>query len=312
MADASVNPYLPGASATAEPARHGARASKALAVLAAVLCVYLPIGVGFYLLGHRRRFVGALTLSVLGMVLFDVAVFAGWPKLFMLTFWGLVVVTIVVVIGILATRPAEPRPAPGRAVLILLLAFFLSISLQLANRVWLAEPFQLPSGAMIPTLQIGDHIMVSKLHRHPGRGEVVVFKFPPDPAVDYVKRVVAVAGDLVEVRQSELWINGAPLPLHPTDQTCPERDRPPVGGCGVFLEGDSPHRLMLRLPPRSTFPATRVPAGHLFVMGDNRDNSNDSRVWGPVPVENVKGRVQFIWASKVGGKMVWSRLGVVQ
>src|SRR5262249_15511301 len=126
------------------------------------------------------------------------------------------------------------------------------------------EAFKIPTGSMIPTLEIGDHIFVNKFiydFRKPHRGDVIVFKWPPDPSQDYIKRVVGVEGDRVEVRGGRVWVNGTSS----GEGTCPPSAR---WGC------DGP---------------TIVPKDHLFVMGDNRDDSSDSRFWGFVPLGLIKG-----------------------
>ncbi|GAB4224214.1 MAG: signal peptidase I [Acidobacteriota bacterium] len=144
---------------------------------------------------------------------------------------------------------------------------------------------KIPTESMLDTLLVGDYILVNRmLYGAPGdegvawlgqrpirRGDVVVFRFPRDPDVDFVKRVIGLPGDVVEVRDGLAIVNGEPL------------DEPYV------LEQN-------RAMHRSTGPR-RVPPGHYFVMGDNRDNSNDSRVWGFVPRPAIKGRAFFIWYS---------------
>lgn len=189
-------------------------------------------------------------------------------------------------------------------------------------RPFFAEGFQIPSATMAPTLVIGDHIMVDKLSHSPRRGDVIVFKYPLDPNVDYVKRVVGIPGDVVEISRGRLVINGAAISRERYQEDCAKgpdgfTGKPipcvlwretldgrtyDIGTETVFGESHDMH-------PRV------VPAGELFVLGDNRDNSSDSRAWGYVPLANVKGVVRFIWWSSSGpgtrGGVRWDRVGAI-
>ncbi len=131
-------------------------------------------------------------------------------------------------------------------------------------RAFVAQAYYIPSESMTPTLAVGDRIFVDRVSyrlRAPARGEVVVFDHPRQHGTDLVKRVVAVGGDRVEGKDGTVWVNGR-------------------------ASGAS-----------SDFPALEVPADNLFVMGDNRDNSSDSRVWGLVPLGLVEGRARLVWWS---------------
>ncbi len=198
-------------------------------------------------------------------------------------------------------------------------------------RSFLFEPFKIPSGSMIPTLLVGDLILVNKFHygvrlpvinkkiidnHDPERGDVMVFRYPVNPSVDYIKRVVGLPGDEVTYRDQKLFINGQQVPRTPL---------PPPGYyeedgrayVPAFTEklGDVEH-LILTNPqsdrfrwdrPIVQFPfadncrysgeavSCKVPARHYFMMGDNRDNSQDSRYWGFVPDENIVGKAFFVW-----------------
>jgi signal peptidase I len=263
-----------------------------------------------------------------------------------------------------------------------------AIAIALVLRAFVVEAFKIPSSSMIPTMEIGDHIFVNKFIygvripwtrtklfevRPPKRGEVIVFMNPCIPDKDYIKRIVAVAGDTVEMRCSKLFINGKEVPAELTEdgstckywdltdensdtwlhKTCsrysedldgtvhdtfymadrPGRDRqraagrastevedgdsrdfPSInGGAGLIPSCEAMQEKTENPPPvgtigRSVTPDMAkapcapymhyvVPEGYVFCMGDNRDNSNDSRAWGPVPVENIKGKALFIWWS---------------
>ncbi len=201
----------------------------------------------------------------------------------------------------------------------IVIAFILAIIL----RTFLIQAYKIPSGSMEPTLAIGDHIMVNKIryglrmpdslfglnpladeipyghylvHFAPvGRGDVVVFVFPQDPTKDFIKRVIAVGGDTVQVKNGQVVLNGAPMPdPHAHFEVAPG-DRSPYS-------------------PRDNYPATRVPPGEFFMMGDNRDRSFDSRFWGFVKLDQVEGRAMFIyWSWGADSQSFlgirWSRFG---
>lgn len=205
-------------------------------------------------------------------------------------------------------------------------------------RSFLFEPFKIPSGSMIPTLAVGDLILVNKYHygiRLPvintkvvelnavKRGDVVVFRYPVDPRADYIKRVVGLPGDTVAYLNKRLTINGQVVPTSALPDYYDE-DSMRYAQQWQELLGDKPHRVLTdkAAPPfvLGTFdhPHSKacsytaegvectVPAGHYFVMGDNRDNSQDSRYWGFVPDQNLVGRAFFVWMnfgnfSRIGG-----------
>ena len=169
-------------------------------------------------------------------------------------------------------------------------AIILALILALFIRTFVIQAFKIPSPSMVPTLLVGDHILVNKFlfgfktpfsdHkimalRGPERGDVIVFKYPRDKKLDFIKRCVGVGGETVEVRDKQVLINGEPI-------TFPQ---------AVFLDKGS------LLTGRDTFGPVTVPEGKVFVMGDNRDNSNDSRFWGFVDLVDVKGKAIVIYWS---------------
>ncbi len=257
----------------------------------------------------------------------------------------------------------------------------IAILIALLLRAFVIEAFKIPSTSMIPTMEIGDHIFVNKFlygvripyttthfldYRGPKPGEVIVFIYPCDPEKDFIKRVVALAGDTVEVRCDTLFVNGKERPAKYDESECTYWDTAASGwverSCSLYqetVEGFSyetvhdetrPHMDEVRAGnpkgpysqysgaldfPSHSMPTCRengvdgrdlderlaatgeivttnedpddicglrqhfvVPKDHVFVMGDNRSNSSDSRVWGPVPVKNIKGKALFIWWSK--------------
>ena len=198
-------------------------------------------------------------------------------------------------------------------------------------RSFLFEPFKIPSGSMIPTLLVGDLILVNKFHygvrlpvinkkiianNDPKRGDVMVFRYPKDTSIDYIKRVVGVPGDEVSFRAQQLYINGSAVP---TEQKPPPGfyDEESKRYFAEFKEklGETEHAILVNPQSqpyygpedRIAFPfrencrysaegvTCKVPEGHYFMMGDNRDNSQDSRFWGFVPDQNIVGRAFFVW-----------------
>lgn len=194
-------------------------------------------------------------------------------------------------------------------------------------RSFVAEPFKIPSESMLPTLVVGDLILVNKfaygvrlpvVHHKvldvglPQRGEVMVFRFPQDPSVDYIKRVVGLPGDTISYQNKRLTINGV---LVPVERAGDFEDPRRLAVYPKYSEklGDIAHNILTELEkPSDIQPVFRfpyfdrcryhasgvtctVPSGHYFVMGDNRENSLDSRFWGFVPEENIVGKAFFIW-----------------
>ena len=217
-------------------------------------------------------------------------------------------------------------------------SFFPVILVVFCLRSFVVEPFKIPSGSMIPTLLVGDFILVNKwiygirlpvinkkiiANHEPQRGDVVVFRYPVDPRIDYIKRVVGLPGDVVSYGHHELRLNGQPVARTPLGDGYDEER---IRYMDQFAEklGEVEHRIQHEkgagqsFHPITVFPyreacsysaegvTCTVPPGHYFVMGDNRDNSQDSRYWGFVPDENLVGRAFFIWMNfgnlgRIGG-----------
>jgi signal peptidase I len=188
-------------------------------------------------------------------------------------------------------------------------SFFPVLLIVFLLRGFIVEPFRIPSGSMLPSLYIGDFILVNKfaygvklpvLNKkifdigEPERGDVVVFRYPRDPSLDYIKRVIGLPGDHIAYYNKVLYINGEPMPREFVGQ---------YKGPGQTFANEYNEKLgsidheMLLMParPNNLQGEYIVPEGTYFVMGDNRDNSNDSRVWGPVPEANLVGKAFMIW-----------------
>lgn len=193
-------------------------------------------------------------------------------------------------------------------------SFFPVILLVLFLRSFLYEPFKIPSGSMMPTLLVGDFILVNKFaygirlpvldteildFGKPERGDTVVFRYPNDPSLDYIKRAVGLPGDEIAYFNKTLTINGQIIEKLPQGQyTGPGYDLL-NSAVNVYQENIGKHRFgTLEQPVKQGLEGViRVPDGHYFMMGDNRDNSNDSRYWGFVSQENLVGRADYIWMS---------------
>jgi len=185
-------------------------------------------------------------------------------------------------------------------------ALVMAVMLALFVRTFVVQAFKIPSGSMLPTLQVGDHILVNKFiygvrlpffgkrvlsGSNPQRGDVVVFVYPVDPSKDFIKRVVAVGGDVIQIRDKHVYINGEVW------------DDPHA----FFVDGEARGH---GSNPRDNYGPVTVPPGHLFMMGDNRDRSYDSRFWGFVDLDEVKGKAFLIYWSWDGGDqwVRWRRL----
>jgi len=180
------------------------------------------------------------------------------------------------------------------------------------------QPYKLPSSSMTPTLVVGDHVLINVWAKQPRRGDVVVFAYPPEPKKAFLKRVIAVGGDSVEVRDDVVYVNGQAVPRRPIDGDCqyPEVDldsgRDIVHACRAFdeeLDGRR-YRVVFDRDHQSRPTAKQtLPPGQLFVLGDNRDNSHDSRHFGPVPAANVRGTAKLTWFSYGPEGVRWNRIG---
>ncbi len=182
-------------------------------------------------------------------------------------------------------------------------ALIIAIVLALIIRTFFVQAFKIPSESMLNTLQVGDHLLVNKFHygvkwpfthsyaiegADPEYGDVIVFEYPKDPALDYIKRVVGLPGDVIEIRNKQFLRNGKPI-------------------TEVYARQMEPNVV---LPTRDNFGPFTVPEGEYFVMGDNRDNSQDSRFWGTVEKPAIRGKAwRIYWSSQGFDNIRWNRLG---
>jgi len=190
-------------------------------------------------------------------------------------------------------------------------AFAIAIILALIIRTFGVQAFKIPSSSMEPTLLIGDHLLVNKFiygvtipftdkklfkFKEPKRGDIIVFKFPEDEKIDFIKRVIAVGGERVEILKKQVFINGVPM----------------ADTYGFFVEEAKNN---FGLTPKDNYGPVIVPEGHVFCLGDNRDRSQDSRFWGFVDIDKIRGKafiLYFSWNSdseSLVNKVRWSRFG---
>ena len=186
-------------------------------------------------------------------------------------------------------------------------SILIAIVMAIVIKTFVVQAFKIPSGSMIPTLKIGDHILVNKFiygtklpftdrviipMKSPSRGDIIVFKYPDDESKDFIKRVIGLPGDTVEIKDKTVHINGKPL----------EESYPIHGDKMVYPSG---------LQPRDNFGPIVVPQGSYFAMGDNRDFSLDSRYWGFVTLNKIKGRAFIVYWSWNGEDswVRWERIG---
>ncbi len=189
----------------------------------------------------------------------------------------------------------------------------IAVILALFVRTWVVQAFKIPTGSMENNLLIGDHLLVNKFVFGPAtnpvartvlpvrdvrRGDVVVFKYPDQPDRDFIKRVIGLPGETLELRNKKVYIDGQPL------------DEPYVHFLEPASVGQEPAHEVTSFDVRERYGPVTVPVGQYFVMGDNRDNSQDSRYWGFLPREYVKGRALMIYWSYESGGHEYSEGGV--
>jgi len=176
------------------------------------------------------------------------------------------------------------------------IVYVLSLSAASVSRRFFFQAYKIPSGAIEPTLLIGDHIIVDKRARTPNRGDVIVFVFPPDPTKDFVKRVIGIPGDTVQIKAGRLYLDGQEVPDSHAHFEIPQQDR-------------------IMSSERDYFGPLKIPPAKYFMLGDNRDRSYDSRFWGLIDKGDVEGRVLYIyWSwiadSSAGTHRRWQRIGM--
>ncbi|MEX0607616.1 MAG: signal peptidase I [Halofilum sp. (in: g-proteobacteria)] len=204
-------------------------------------------------------------------------------------------------------------------------SFFPVLLIVLLLRSFVVEPFRIPSESMLPTLEVGDFIVVNKfsygvrlpvLHSEvmntgePERGDVVVFRYPRNPSINYIKRIVGLPGDEIAYYNRRLFVNGTPVTIERVGTYVPPGEEAELMHYQERL-GEGEHGIVLDPSGRSIEGEYEVPEGEYFVMGDNRDHSNDSRRWGAVPDSHLVGEAEMIWMhwDWDSGGIGWARIG---
>lgn len=250
-------------------------------------------------------------------------------------FLSVVITGVIALIDMLFFATKRKEKARGRDVQLPVLvdysrSFFPILLLVFLFRSFLFEPFRIPTGSLEPTLLVGDFIVVNKyryglrlpvLHKkifaldEPKRGDIITFRYPLDPAINYIKRVVGVPGDRISYINKELYVNGEKIEQTPINGVTTSSDQ--SGGATDVIEKREnllgvKHNIFIRNDKwNEDFHDVVVPEGNYFAMGDNRDDSLDSRYWGFVPEENIVGQAILIWASFDWNhySVRWKRIG---
>jgi len=233
-------------------------------------------------------------------------------------FIAVVVTGIIYILNRIMTLPRWMNEYLGSFFPVLLVVFVL--------RSFIAEPFRIPSGSMLPTLHIGDFILVNKYSYgirlpvvnkkvidvgDPIRGDVVVFRYPKDEETNFIKRLIGVPGDKIEYRQKRLTINGTVIDVEKLGEFSGLEAGEPGLLADMLVEDldGRTHKILWDEGGNNAAFEFTVPEGKFFVMGDNRDHSNDSRYWGFVEDRLLVGKAFFIWFNYNKGSINWSRIG---
>ncbi|GAB0056066.1 hypothetical protein SIID45300_00366 [Candidatus Magnetaquicoccaceae bacterium FCR-1] len=245
--------------------------------------------------------------------------------------WAPLIAGVLLVIGLFLLVKGEAFLEGGSAAAEYYEAIAMAVAIAFMVRTFLIEPFKIPSGSMIPTLLVGDYLFVNKfaygyrlpytnqrifMSGDPERGEIAVFEYPKDPTKDYIKRIIGLPGDKIAYREKRVFVNGQ-LIAQQVDGTFTyinEFEQKVESQRLIEQLGNHPHPILVR-PMAGMEPPLElvVPPDHYFVVGDNRDNSNDSRYWGFVPKHRLVGRaVAMFWSwDRYEGKPRWERIGQV-
>lgn len=249
--------------------------------------------------------------------------------------FGLVCLCAVIILLCRYAFPHIGRRQPEPFYLDYARSFFPVLLIVFVLRGFIAEPFRIPSGSMLPTLEVGDFILVNKfsygirlpiVHKKiipislPKRGDIMVFRWPPDGVTSYIKRVIGLPGDKIEYRDRNLYLNGKRVESVAEGDYLPFGDDTPLNRFTQTIAIGASEQQMVeysslqsKRPRRFSRPRSWVvPEGKYFMMGDNRDNSADSRSWGFVPEENIIGKAFFVWFhwnTQPGGTVNLARVG---
>ena len=231
-----------------------------------------------------------LLVSIVFQLITPLLNLIGITNIFIELFVG--IVGLVITVWIIKNRFSTTIP---RSIGVYISSIICIVGLALFFRAYFVQAYKIPAGSMKQSLLVGDHILVNKFiykFQKPQKGDIIVFKFPPDPEKDFIKRVIGVAGDVIECRDKKLYVNHKPV----------NHDY------GVYTD---PHIIPAKVRPRDNFGPITVPKDSLFVMGDNRDESFDSRFWGFVDLKAVNGKAFVIYWSlnQTNAQVRFDRIG---
>jgi signal peptidase I len=242
------------------------------------------------------------------------AVLAGKPYLAWFAAAILITLRLASIVDTLRLRTMQTRLALVKAAILDIVILVLAdLAIEGVTRLVRAE--LLPTESMYPTIEAGDRFVTSSVLSNVGRGELIVFDYPLDPSKRYVKRSIAIGGDRVEVRGGQIILNGKPVDRMPSEESCTLHKMK----CKIWseiIDGKSYRTVVMdddryhADPTARNFGPVIVPYGQVFVLGDNRDNSADSRYWGNVPVELIHVRPKFIYWSSSDSSIRWSRINL--
>jgi signal peptidase I len=231
-------------------------------------------------LSYKKSLVLCLQISGIGIV-FQLSIFAitTWlPPLYSILNIALLIVLLVLIIALIKKKVRTTIP---KAIFIQIINVIFAISIAFVFKQYVVQAYKIPAGSNVPTILIGDHVLVNKYlynFHQPQRNDWVIFKFPKDEKIEYLKRVVALPGDQVEIKEKKLLVNNQ-LVSEP------------------FIINSTALVLDKSESPRDNFGPVTVPEKSYFVLGDNRDNSFDSRFWGFVKEEKIKGKAEIVYFS---------------
>jgi len=279
-------------------------------LLAIAFCL-LGTGMGQVVMGYPLR--GAMwyasELLLLGAFVGSIATGASslaWPL------FGLIV-GLRLAATVNTARIPVPAPAPRKLILApAVIGLYVVGLIGGAVLIQFVRAYRMPTPSMYPSLEVGDHFLSSHILDKPQRGQVIVFRYPPDPTKSYVQRIIGMPGDTVEIRRGDLILNGNRVDKQPLRDRCGTLEM----DCNLWqetIEGNSYKIAIveedsLADPSSHEFGPVIVPDGELFVLGDNRDNSADSRYWGFLPIELVQANPRFIYWSSGDSGIRWDRI----
>ena len=304
----------PGIAAALPPGRQ----PRGLALAAAIATLFVSAALGGVIVRRWRRAAFWLLSDLAWYAVMIGAILAGHPRQMWVGLFATVGWRVPAAVDAYRLTRRASQIASWRSLIVTWLVLTLGAAGLAAGfvRPFLVEAFKIPSKSMYPALIVGDHVFANKVRRTPKRGDVIVFKYPLDESTDYIKRVIGLAGDVVDTANGSVLVNGVELPRDRVQEDCPKgpdgitvfEDAIPCVLWNETLDGRSyqigTDTVLGERPMRRTV----VPPNTVFVIGDNRDNSSDSRVWGPVPLANIKGTVTFIWWSSAERGVRWDRV----